>query len=727
MREKSPNKEKGSDSFAQEILSSEVLFELSSALVGLLDEKLICEEVASRLNKSMGYDFVAIFLIDENSKVRKLLSSAGFEDPVPILYPGQGVSEQPFIDGKLNYTPDVSSHEKYFYGSGGSEVDVPIWVDGNVAGVIIAESKKVNDFGKRDFNLLTTISQITGLSLEKSRLFSRESKRIETLEALSYTMTELTALQDLNELLEKIVIKAVSLINATGGQLGIYDEERQEISIIVSHNLSSNYVGTSHKLGEGLMGQVALTKEPKILDNYMTWPGRLSSYDSIYATIAIPLLIGDNLLGVFTTITSDENRKFTFDDLSILKMFAQQAAVAAEGTRLYQKSEFENRERKRLFKEVLKQKEYYEALLVNSPVAIATADLEGHIINWNPRAEKLFGYTSDEVIGKQLNPIVANHPDIVEEAEKYSHEVINVGQVFVTTKRTRRDGSLFDVELAALPIKVLGEVIGFIAIYHDISDLKNIERELRTKNNVMSRQLHLAGEIQSSFLPKKLPEVKGWQFATTVKPALETSGDFFDIRVLPNGKIIILIADVVDKGVGAALFMTLCWSLFRLTGIENVENPSQLFSEINEYILNETDSHQFVTVFYGVLNPETGDFVFCNAGHCPMYMLRDNELSDIRRFKTNGIPIGIEKSARWRDEQIIIHRGEMIFLYTDGIIEAENELGEPFGENNLVGSFPKIGYSNAAETNKDIMKSLDQFVGDNSNLDDIALISIKRE
>jgi PAS domain S-box-containing protein len=364
---------------------------------------------------------------------------------------------------------------------------------------------------------------------------------------------------------------------------------------------------------------------------------------------------------------------------------------------------------------------------VNSPAAIASADLEGKLISWNPMAEKLFGYTSEEVIGNQLNDFVANHQDIRKEADQYTQDVITIGQVKTTTKRTRKDGSFVDVELLALPVKVLGEIIGFIAIYHDISELKKIERELRTKNETMSKQLLLAGEIQSSFLPKNLPKFEGWQISTMIKPALETSGDFFDIRVLPDGNIVILIADVIDKGVGAALFMTFCWSLFRFFGDEFPGDPSRVFYEVNQYILKETQITQFVTAFYGILNPKTGEIVFSNAGHCPMYKVRDDDLSDIRRFKTKGIPLGITKGMRWKQENLILRPGEMILLYTDGIIEAENEIGEFFGEENLVQSLPKYNASTAFETSKRILNRLNKFVGENTNFDDIALVAIKRE
>ncbi|MEJ2757579.1 MAG: GAF domain-containing protein [Anaerolineales bacterium] len=569
-------------------LGADVLYKLSAELVAHLDEKTICKQVTYRLSESLGYDFVAIFLKDEITQIRHLVASAGFKDPATPLHPGQGISEQPFLDGKLQYTPDVTKDERYFYGSGGSEVDVPIWVNDQVVGVIIAEKSQKNAFSQIDFDLLTAVSQITGLTLEKARLFVREHKRNKTLEALSLTMTELTAVRDLQKLLKTILVRAVDLIGATGGQLSIYEPELDQIRIVVSHNLKQNYVGTTQKIGQGLMGRVASTRKPMILENYMEWEGRLERYisqEEIYSAIAVPLMIEEQLLGVFTTSTSDICQRFDQDDLYILQLFAQQAALAVDFTSLYEKSRYENQERIRLYDQVARQKEYYEALLIYSPSAIVTGDLQGNIISWNPMAENLFGYRFEEVVGKPLNDFVANHPDIREEAEKYTTDVFTDGKVVTTTKRTRKDGTFVDVELLALPIKVFGEIIGFIALYHDLTELKAIERALKLKNELMSRQLILAGEIQTSFLPKPLPACEGWQISAQLKPALETSGDFYDIRVLPNGDIIFLVADVIDKGVGAALFMSFCWSLLRLFGNTYPHQPGRLFEMFNHYIL----------------------------------------------------------------------------------------------------------------------------------------------
>jgi len=129
-------------------------------------------------------------------------------------------------------------------------------------------------------------------------------------------------------------------------------------------------------------------------------------------------------------------------------------------------------------KDPLYSREYYEALFFNNPVAVVTADLHGKIVTWNPMAEKLFGYDQSEVIGRDLDDIVANDPVLRAEAIRYTTQAINMERVQETARRTRKDGSLVDVELLALPVIVEDENVGFIVIYYDISERIRYEEEL---------------------------------------------------------------------------------------------------------------------------------------------------------------------------------------------------------------------------------------------------------
>ncbi|MCK4818575.1 PAS domain S-box protein, partial [bacterium] len=139
-------------------------------------------------------------------------------------------------------------------------------------------------------------------------------------------------------------------------------------------------------------------------------------------------------------------------------------------------------ELKRVNEELRNQKDYFEVIFNNSPVAVVTADPDGNVMSWNPAAETLFGFSQEEAIGCFVDELVAQDDSIRAEAATYTDQVLNMGRLHATTKRTRKDGSLADVEILAFadhPVIVGGEKVGHIIIYHDISERKRIEEELR--------------------------------------------------------------------------------------------------------------------------------------------------------------------------------------------------------------------------------------------------------
>ena len=148
--------EAGQDAEAQ---LKAALFRLSADLAAAPDEKDVCQRVVAGLHDTLGYDFVAFFLVEEISGDRVMAACVGFVDPPKRLKAGQGLSEFAFLEGQLRYTPDVNQEPDYFYGMGGSEVDVPVRIGGEVGGVLIAESKKHADFDSKDCEILTAASQ----------------------------------------------------------------------------------------------------------------------------------------------------------------------------------------------------------------------------------------------------------------------------------------------------------------------------------------------------------------------------------------------------------------------------------------------------------------------------------------------------------------------------------------------------------------------------------------
>ncbi len=243
----------------------------------------------------------------------------------------------------------------------------------------------------------------------------------------------------------------------------------------------------------------------------------------------------------------------------------------------------------------------------------------------------------------------------------------------------------------------------------------------------VSQELRLAGEIQSSLIPFEIPSIPGWRISVTLNPAEETSGDFFDLIPLPDGRLGLIIADVVDKGVGAALYMALSRTLLRTYAIEADSDPDLVFFATNSRMLADTTSNLFVTAFYGVLDPESGQLTYSNAGHNPPYLVRPGEQVIIQELIRTGIPIGVQEGATWNKAFVQLQPGDRLLLYTDGIPEADNGNSEYL----TTGPMLEIAKENldlsAEELQVRIMRSLSDFVGDAPQSDDITLMILARD
>ncbi len=255
--------------------------------------------------------------------------------------------------------------------------------------------------------------------------------------------------------------------------------------------------------------------------------------------------------------------------------------------------------------------------------------------------------------------------------------------------------------------------------------LKNLERELE-----------IAREIQMDFLPDELPQVAGWEIAAYFKAARIVAGDFYDVFPLPDGKIVLVIADVCDKGVGAALFMTLFRSLIRAAattdffqqpgaGPDNQKNTRILraIRLTNNYIAETHGSKgMFATMFIGLLDPVDGSLVYINGGHEPPLVLAKGQQPLVPLVKT-GPAVGVLTDAQFGTAQIRLAGGDVLVAFTDGVPDGMNPQGEFFGRdrlNSLIKDAPANSLINKIESELHAhMKDADQF-------DDITLLIVRR-
>lgn len=253
----------------------------------------------------------------------------------------------------------------------------------------------------------------------------------------------------------------------------------------------------------------------------------------------------------------------------------------------------------------------------------------------------------------------------------------------------------------------------------------------------MERELEIGREIQQGFLPYDLPKVDGWEIAAYFKAAHEVAGDFYDVFLLADGNLLCVIGDVCDKGVGAALFMTLFRSLIRaiatgslsfssgdMATLDPEGRLSHVISFINNYIAQtHGDASMFATIFIGIVNPQNGTLTYMNCGHEPPFWVRgDGSVTPLPR---TGPVVGIISEANFTVERITLENNDLLLTFTDGIPDAINADNESFGKERLLETVENFAIPPDLLLEK-IEKTLHQFIGTTNQFDDITLLVIKR-
>jgi serine phosphatase RsbU (regulator of sigma subunit)/energy-coupling factor transporter ATP-binding protein EcfA2 len=240
------------------------------------------------------------------------------------------------------------------------------------------------------------------------------------------------------------------------------------------------------------------------------------------------------------------------------------------------------------------------------------------------------------------------------------------------------------------------------------------------------QELSLAGRMQASLLPGSQPDLQGWDIAAIWRPARETSGDFYDFIELPDKRLGFVLADVTDKGMGAALYMALSRTLIRTYAAEHSTRPDIVLDTANQRMLTDTEGGLFITVFYGLLDSENGKLTYCNAGHNPPYLISSRDGVKPIALNRTGIPIGLSMDGKWEFRTLQMSDGDILVLYTDGIVDAQNSEMELYGERRMLETVRANKDESAVVIKDNLIADVQIFVGDETQFDDITLMVIKR-
>ncbi len=252
--------------------------------------------------------------------------------------------------------------------------------------------------------------------------------------------------------------------------------------------------------------------------------------------------------------------------------------------------------------------------------------------------------------------------------------------------------------------------------------INNLAKTTAAKERIES-ELKIAHNIQMSFLPKKFPpfpEKKEFEIYAVLEPAKEVGGDLYDFFLQDEDHLFISIGDVSDKGVPAALFMAVTKTLMK--GIaEHGIKPSDVLMRVNRELCEENESLMFVTVFCGVLNLNTGEFLFSNAGHNPPVIIRSGEEANWLNIP-EGYLLGVMEDAVYKTEKVMLNPNDTIFLYTDGVTEAFNKDEIAYSSKRLLRILDENKNPTAEGLAEKVMQSIKDFTEEEPQSDDITVL-----
>ena len=287
------------------------------------------------------------------------------------------------------------------------------------------------------------------------------------------------------------------------------------------------------------------------------------------------------------------------------------------------------------------------------------------------------------------------------------------GILTVFNKRSNEKFSSNDQKLLSIIASQSSQIIENARLLEEERNLQVLQEEMR-----------VAKQTQINLLPKEFPVINGYQIAARTIPAKEVGGDSYDLIQIDDKHFAFCLGDVSGKGMPAAMLMSNLQATLRsFTKTGNL--CKDIIANSNDLLYNSTEPSKFATLFYGILNPESNEIVFCNAGHNNPFLFSAD--GNVKELKTGGLILGCLPGSEYEEENVSINRNDIIVIFSDGISEAMNENEEEYGEERL-----KEFISNHLDESPDkiienILSDVRMFVGKAPQWDDMTLLIIKRE
>lgn len=364
----------------------------------------------------------------------------------------------------------------------------------------------------------------------------------------------------------------------------------------------------------------------------------------------------------------------------------------------------------------------YCKLLTSISSYTYTVKMEGGVpveTDHSPACLAVTGYSPEDYMANRYLWIDMVHPDDRDAVREYVNRVLAGEDVPPIEHRIfRRDGVVRWLRDTIVPHRQNGRLTSYDGLVEDVTDRKEAEAALKKAET----DLRAAQRIQARLLPTSPPSMPGFDIAGACYPAAYTSGDYFDYLPLHGGRLGVVIGDVSGHGLGPALVMALTYAHLKSL-VQDFENPSEILAAVNRFLASETD--RFVTLFFGQLDPRTRSFAYVSAGHPACYVL-DAAGNVKAKLASTAVPLAIVPEATFPPGRTVdLEPGDVVFLLTDGVIEAESPAEEMFGIQRALDLVRESLHEPAAQIIERLRLAVVQFSRPLPQDDDVTAVVIK--
>lgn len=751
--------------------------EVGRKLTSILDLDELLTQVVQLIRDRFGYYHAQIFLVEKGSNQAMFRASSGHHlnekwrrERRAMNIGREGIIGWVAEHGEVLLANDVSLEPRYIpddprlLPDTRAELAVPLIAEGEVLGVLDVQSTQLNAFGQDDIFVLRTLADQVAVAVKSAQAYQAQREEAWITTVLLQVAAAAGQATTMADVLDTATRVTAMLAGAEAVIIWLWDEELEAFHYAASFGLCLDDPADRRAELRFLPGEwpaldaLRAGRTPVVIAGRQgqDLPAALAAYCPGDTLALLPMLAKGEVFGVMAAgISSEPAPSLDERRLAMLTGIAQQVAAAVDNSRLAMAREEEAWTSTILLQvaEAIRRLQPVEVTLEQvtrlAPALTGVDRCAALLVDGNgsyrvrtvhaQRGELADAYRNAVIQPGDLpllddacrlgQPMVVNdtadNPQVPEAwCQRFGSRTILVVPLLVADEPI---GALLadDVDATHLfsprRIRILSGIANQAAIAIENARLQAQEAE-RAR---LSRELELAHDIQRRLLPMQAPTVPGYQIVYRWRSAREVGGDFFDFMSLEPGRLGLVVADVSDKGIPAALYMMFARTLLRAVAFSGRE-PVATLARANELILADSMSDMFVTAYYSILDYRKHRLTYASAGHNLAYFCPGNGAAP-QPMTTGGIALGIVEDVEFEQKTLELAPGDVVLFYTDGAVDALNAQGEAFGEERLTALLQGQRTAPAEAIADAIDTAVHEFAAETPQYDDFTLILIKRE